>query len=680
MGIFNKLADKLAAKLDVAPKAVSAASSAVPEKYKDVLALREVTEESVSRDGKRVNPPAIPMDVDPNARSFVEKVLERKFRQDRTNFGQYCLRYISSGNGSVVSAMEAGIVDDLHPAEAINLAAHVEHYRGDSWLIEKLTKSVEKKTYDYFVFNRQQSEELMSKYILRLSNKDNFEQLFQSLVFGMGSIITEDDIRILITAIGNADERIRSNRVIFTGPLDGGVAGISRRLSKEEASLYNLLETGLVDERKDEHDLVSWKELIRVIKGGDVEDLSPFAGAFNKYVFELRDLGVHGVVFKVVDKKLVSIKLSRKEYDQTICYGPVNAALALTDCFPNANISNSETYYVAVPGYVASPHVSVYSYIEQTPLNAKCFPAGETFLFNRLEGETASTRLYFYPYKPEFVNPIYQTMTVIHGHSDQMFHSCAIDTEHKTWTPELIENFYDWIRYYGGDNEQGVKAGWHFFMNKRLSPIFFAKADTPQYHWIGEEVSNSRFGHSKFTAYKVLKALGVSVDMYLMSPGREAEENEKSFAQFQTRPFVGSREAELVANYQPLTSRFVFYNYYQNQASGLVLKQVYTRLQNIPRYNFQDVMGKMFGDLEWLKGVNKVNELVAAGVDKLDAIRQVYPGQNPEEVKEAIFAKFEEKKNAAQEEEKKELIIKRQKVLCFYGIVRLGDEPDEEAA
>jgi hypothetical protein len=331
------------------------------------------------------------------------------------------------------------------------------------------------------------------------------------------------------------------------------------------------------------------------MRGSNVDYLSPFAGAFLKYLPELNAIGVRGVVFEVENNLLKSIKLSNFDGKLKLPFGPTEAAIAVTQLFPHLKSEDdfnlNTRYYASVSGYVCGPEDSKsYGYGEIAPKLTKVVPAGETILFQRI-GDLAfagkptisGTRLYFYPVKPSDLHPAYQKMMVVYGQSDNMFHSCAYDPKHEFYNDEYAENF--------GDNASGnlfnSQAAACYVYNKIIKPeskytppasIFITKRKK-EFGFLGEEVSNSIYGENEHTGRKYLEFAKILKNY----PNEEA---------------VRVQSAELLEYFHSLPTAFLFYKYTQNDKGGLTSMPVATSVvKALPAYDHKAVHGNFGQEL-----------------------------------------------------------------------------------
>ena len=526
--------------------------------------------------------------VNPEYVKHLSTVLGREVKQEKADTRDYNNAFIRRLDMQALELMEGGLKDDILPGEGMKIKGFGDLSKGNDVLIQRLKRAIETQSYNSFPFSKEISDDIRVKFLLRTENTDTFESLFNDISNNRKDIIGDEDWSTLQSSMLASQKRLELERVMFLSPLDEGITGQVKKLSKSESDRFGLNDA-TVDIRQDSHDLVSLRELAAALKGEQVDQLSPFAGSFSKYMPELNNAGVRGVVFVVEAGQLKSIKLSKLNGKEIVPFGPVDAAISVSDLGFEIN-SETTKIYVTVSGAVAAPGTGEYSYLNKMPLNENIVPSAETFLFNNFEGEILSTRIYFYPYKPSQLNPVYQTMSVVYGDSDQMFNSCAIDKKKEFFNEEVRKDFFEKISFYGYDDEPGVKAAKMHFMEELDGPEDLVSNEMPEYLDIGIKASDSLYGENKYT-----------VDKYLA-----VAKNNPRFPNELSSKVVASN---LLNKYHPLSARFIVYDYLDNNNGGLTKEANITTLSQIPRYNFNQILEDFKVDVKMNKLMEKTLEV-----------------------------------------------------------------------
>lgn len=340
----------------------------------------------------------------------------------------------------------------------------------DEALLE--TENYLKFSYDISVWN-----DIRGQFLLQTEKSDSYKTLIEEVSTQITKFLKEDEWALISSAMKMAEKRIFNEDIQFPDPLEGFDEGGLKELSPENYKKYNIAAFDLfsrdengelfkkqfsevhIDHRKDNHDLLSLKELSLVLS--DKKKMGYFSIApafFAKYMPELKEVGVDALIFKVQDEKLVEIKIWKSQGREMLIgekipkYSPVTAATALLDSYSaqyemtyfNEDKSDhmvdfsemkqdyladeAVRYYVLVDGCVSGPEWgeknAPFSY-EQASLNKVQIPAGEVFLFENRNNEPMVTRLCFTPYKPTQLHPLHQLGSAVFGSNDQTYHSTS---------------------------------------------------------------------------------------------------------------------------------------------------------------------------------------------------------------------------------------------------------------
>jgi hypothetical protein len=414
--------------------------------------------------------------IDPESVKLLSKVLDRQITPEKATTHDYNLKFVSKLNSPACQMMEVGMKNSFQSGDGIKMAAWLlKHVEKDPELSDKITAILEDPEciaqnhlrYPVFQFNSYFAGDIGCKYLLRTEEDDTFEKIFSEIKSLAPEFMSIEEFELIEEAIEKAQKRIFKEKVMFLHPHPhpNGISGKHRNMTASELSTHGFsANTEIdIDERTDDHDLVSLKELAYVMNGNDVDLLSPFASAFLKYMPEINELGIRAIVFEVTDSKLKSIKLSHFEGKDRIPYGPIEAAIGVLSCFPHiktrTDMDRNTRYYASISGYIAAPeNKNHYGYTEMVPKLNRAVPAGECMLFNQMEDgwrdthqkvrphwiRVSATRLYFYPYKPSDLHPYDQTMTANCGQSDNMFNSCAYDPKSEFYNNAYEEKLRNW--------------------------------------------------------------------------------------------------------------------------------------------------------------------------------------------------------------------------------------------
>lgn len=544
--------------------------------------------------------------IDPKYKDLLSRILSRELSQEKQDTRDYNIKFIREADAQTIDFMDAGIKNDFSPGESILFHGTVASTQGINWILDSLKSALQKKDYLSFPFGPEISNDLRTKYLLRTEPTDSDKSILSGLKLLLRKhISSQEEFDALFSAISKAEKRFEKTKVEFISPLEGGVCGKTRSLTIKEKEAFGLNQEKEIalDERKEMHDLVSLKELLRVCQDGEPEVTSIFAGAFNKYLPELNELGYRGVVFWVSQKKLKEIKLVKKSKD-SVPFGPIESAATLVSFLEEkeTEFNDEDRFYVSVSGFVAASREKEkgFGYEDIYINNSKSVEAGETFLYQKDEGSNpVCTRLYFYPYTPTEVHPLFQTHSVIYGSSDHTFNSCA-KKNNEFFNEEVKRKFIDLVKNKGYDSEPAVAIARKLFATESHSAVDMLEEQESVFN----SITNSIFGENKYTVEKFLYFMDLSPFM--------AEEARKI------------RDLKLLDNQYPLTSRFVVFNYVTDKNGGLTKDPQLTTFRRLKRYNFEEVLSDITHGLKVVNGLNMVNDLMEKGIKLQDAWDQSF--------------------------------------------------------
>lgn len=572
--------------------------------------------------------------VDKDNIRFFSSHIDRKVKQEKEDNRHYNINFIRKNDELTLVLMDCGIRSDYKSGDSIEWQSAEENIkRGCFYLSDRILSLLKSEaSYVAFPFCSDVSGEIRSRYLLKTEHTDTYESIKLEIDARAYDFCSKEEWKVISESMKEGIERIRKEDVIFLNPLDEDKVTNLRLLTEEEIKKYHLTiedknKNGLemtpikerwikegqylpikesADFRKDTHDLVSLKMLELAMKGEDVDPLNPFAGAFSKYMPELEKRGVRSVIFEVIDNKLTKIKLNFNKNMKDVPFSAVKAGISLVEEFGKnvtERLSENTRYYVCTGGYVSHPGEHHWGYVEALPLNDKVVPAAETILFskkNDFPGPLA-TRLYFYPYKPSQLNPMYQHMSVIYGLSDQALHSCADDPNREYMTEEYKSTLAERIRSEFIDREPAIKAVRHFFMHETCPPE--AMAEDKEYSRVCREASDSHYAENIDTVRKYT----------------EIARTKNGFPNESAEQLLASK---LLSNYLPLFSRFSFYNYLLRRNYGITAAAQATSWRMLRLYDVEEVQAYILSDLEFIKAFNDDKLAIARGMDFIESFEK----------------------------------------------------------
>lgn len=345
---------------------------------------------------------------------------------------------------------------------------------------------------DYKVFDHKLELEQRTKHILRTEALDTFDSLMDELDIYMPRFISMEQWGRIKTAISKGNERISKNNLIFIGP-ETFVGKEMKMSTKEMERLGFSLEQGNItyDLRPDGPDLLAMKELVRVLKGEPMEDLSFAPGFFAKYTHELIEEKIGCVIFHSVDKKLKSLeffifdhpRFKEELEDQPIenqRFTPAQAVALFSRILYDRtkkldekllinSFKSNERFHFVFHGFVSTPKDnSHFGYEEDPKLNEELVRSGEVFLIKKKEkddstsepividgvGQTknvdrfTTTRIYFVPENYQYFHPYHQHGSVIFGNNDYSYHSAALFIEYAQTRNWFLKRYPEKVSLY----------------------------------------------------------------------------------------------------------------------------------------------------------------------------------------------------------------------------------------
>lgn len=567
--------------------------------------------------------------------TLVEKTLEAKKDTE-----DYNMNLVSQVIDKAVRVFMEGGQEALAAGDYIKIQERILSNLESKDFSGDFATAVETGTYETFPFSQSVEAELRSIFLLQTSKKDTYKNLMEQFSSLQKNFFKGNDFDLVQKAMAQANERLSKNLLMFPAPPEGREQGVLRPLTNEEIKEFNLTDNLMVDERFDNHDLLALKDLVLMMKGKHVHPLSIGPSFFAKYMPEFKSLGIDGVVLKVVADKLVSITLAKLPVGN-MRYSPVEAAsiLFFTDYVKYKEVPASENninskayeitdfdakvfkdnvkYFVVNDGCVAIPSSKVPYDYEVASKNDTRLPAGEVFLFEKMEGKVVQTRIGFVPYNYSQLHIFHQHGSLIYGSNDQSFQSCykdprdfAEDTinDYKLWWRDLVKN---------SDTSQGdafspavVASRLHYFLKNSEGKVsegaeIFKEENKKALELAMHSVSEQ----TEFTKYWTLHTLHYYHMIYTYS--------------------VRNHIADLCKYEAPLSRRWLAKTYVEN-GSGLTLEKQPTFFIKLAK---ELEANKNASNLEFYLKLKEVENRVSKGLDKDEAIAQVFSFDVAEEVK-----------------------------------------------
>lgn len=389
--------------------------------------------------------------VDPEYLKKVSAMLKRDLAADKDT-ANYNSQVISNLIDKTSISLRDSGQKEIAPGDAMKISEGIDSIIQKREVNEELFDHKLEFNYDldHSHFSHKLEQEQRTKHILRTEALDTFESLMDELDVYMPRFVSMDNWLKLKMAISKGNDRLATNNLIFIGP--EVYLGKEMRLStKEMERLGFSLETGNLsyDLRPNGPDLLAMKELVRVLKGGIMEDLSFAPGFFAKYTHELSQSKIASVIFKTENNKLTSIEIFEITNDinrfevldeyRANCerFSPAKAlcllARKLSDTAGSQDekkllesFKANEKYYLVFHGYISSPNENNhFGYEKNPPLNEKPISSGEVFLVKKVSDKILTTRIYFVPENYSHFHPYHQHGSVIIGNNDYSYHSTA---------------------------------------------------------------------------------------------------------------------------------------------------------------------------------------------------------------------------------------------------------------
>lgn len=370
--------------------------------------------------------------VDFNKLKSMENILKRNL-ESKKDPNNYNYDLFSTIRDSVAGMMSEVGLDKAEKLDAIKASTLSQYYNYDSKYIFDLNQSLNSGDYRMYPFNITVEDELRLNFLLQTEASDDLKEISEEVFELMSNFLQENDLEKIKNAFVKSKERIYKQKIKFLAPFKGLEEGDYRKLTQEELDDNQIKSSSdvYVDERRENHDLLSLKELLLILKGKEVEKYSIALGFFNKFIPELKEEGIDAVVFSVKDKKVSGIKIISFEEDESLYYSPLKASLAVSTSFLFNNENDEEEweknpneddfFLVSVDGCVANQENIYNTGYSENVNNNSTEKAAETFLVDKDQ----LVRLYFTPYSYDNFPLAHNHGSVIFGSSDQTYHSVS---------------------------------------------------------------------------------------------------------------------------------------------------------------------------------------------------------------------------------------------------------------
>lgn len=343
--------------------------------------------------------------------------------------------------------METGIETILNK-DVITITGLSRNYLYDKMDLYDINLAENIGDYRLYNYNLVIENELRTKFLLQTESKDDFPEMYKELKEKLEKYLNKSELEKLDIAVKNGSKRLHEEvKLSFLDPYQGLEEGNLRDLTKEEIKSNNFIkgleEYPKVDDRSDNHDLLSLKELLLVLDGKDVEEYSIALGFFAKIMPELIKEDIHSVLIKTKNKKIIDLKFAKFVSNKSMYYSPLKAGISLVENFlvtknietyriGNRDVTSTkfsnyqeiledEQFFVVVDGNIAIPsNEETLGYSENciNTIEKKC---AELFLFKK----DKSIRIGFTPYNYNNIPLIHQHGSVIFGSNDQTYHSVS---------------------------------------------------------------------------------------------------------------------------------------------------------------------------------------------------------------------------------------------------------------
>lgn len=534
--------------------------------------------------------------------------------------------------------MDAG-QDSIKPGDYIQMEDKITSKIQKNNLEQEFLKSAETGDYNIYPYTAQVESEIRSMFLLQTNKKDTFKNLMQEFETLVHNFMDSKESDILKKCIEKSEKRIFQNSLLFPAPIEGNEQGVLRQLTAKEIKEYNLQFAINIDERFDNHDLLSLKDLILMMSGKKTHPLAFGPSFFAKYMPEIKEAGFEGVVLVVEDGVLKSIKLATLP-EGGIRYSPVAAATVaffnfiatykMTKASANSindyesdiltynpkKLQNNIKLYIVVDGCISIPSDKTPYTYEGSSKNNKRLMAGEVFVLESIEQKQVLTRLGFVPYDYSQLHIFHQHGSVVLGSNDQSMQSCYNDEN--DFAEEVVDDYKDYWKKIvesgenSGDafNPSVIAARIHyFFKNKEGKDSNSADIFEKENEKALELAMHSISEINGFTLAWTLNNL----HYYHMA--------------YTGTVFLDIKK--MIENYAPLSRRWLAKKYLEN-GSGITIERQPTFYVKIAE-DFKQA--KMLKNIDFYLKMKTIEQKVSEGISHSEAIAQVYEAEVSEELK-----------------------------------------------
>jgi hypothetical protein len=337
-------------------------------------------------------------------------------------------------------------IDHIMNKDVVEVTAMGRYHNFKRMEIFDLDMAMEKGDYYLYPYNLVIENEIRTKYLLQTEADDDFKDMVEELFIHLKKYLKKEDLEKIDRALNKAKERVYKQTIKFLDPYQGLEEGNYRELTKEEME-QNLIVSDhsvYIDERTERFDLLALKELLLIFRGDkNVDKYSIGMGFFNKFLPELKDEGIDGIIMHIKEGQIENLKVESFKGKINFNYSPLKASLFTHQAFLSdyeekerklgekvvkytkfsnfREIQDNEFFIVSVDGAVANQEdINLIGY-SGTSYNNKIEKAGETFLIDNEK----MVRLYFTPYNYLNFPLVHNHGSVIFGSNDQTYHSVS---------------------------------------------------------------------------------------------------------------------------------------------------------------------------------------------------------------------------------------------------------------
>jgi hypothetical protein len=555
--------------------------------------------------------------VNPDFLKQVSDMLKHEIKSEKDTANYNSLVISNFIDKASISLRDSGILE-IKPGDVFRILNEIDAVNFNRPSTPELF-NLEGPNYDLnnYPFDHKLELEQRTKHILRTEALDTFDSLMDELDVYMPRYISMELWGKIKMAISKGNERVSKNNLIFLGPET--IVGKEMKLSSKEMERLGFSpDSGNLtyDLRPDGPDLIAMKELVRVLKGEDVEDLSFAPGFFAKYTHELNDEKIGALIFHVIDDKLKSIEEfvfdhRRGKYElndgmhEDNRFTPVQAVALFSRLMYDRvqkldkehllkEFKINEKYFFVFHGFISAPKDNSHFGYESDPkLNEEIIRSGEVYLVKKkskdettkekvlLNGKVVEenydknmiTRIYFVPEKYGYFHPYHQHGSIIFGNNDYSYHSSTKWADIGFARDWFLEKIYPIMPF------QLLEPSFVFVSAKKYVGISNPRMEEILHGPRGEDFTNAFFNHyeeNKSLFYRLLKGklrrYKTNRDIPVPSTEEESDKMSEELDQY-AKFFEAFSRQYLIENYAPLHKKWTL-RQYLNDGCGIVPNRV----------------------------------------------------------------------------------------------------------